>query len=138
MKNHFLKIICGLLMVFALVFPARADWMSLTSGVGQVQVAKTSAWGTASGVAVTGACAYYGVTVLTDGTNAVTIKIYGNTAASGPVLVETLVIAGSQRVFTYGYSPAVNNVAGTAITGVYVSSSVAGGGSYAWQVQYDQ
>jgi len=135
-KTIIIGLIVGVLVMAGSL--ARADWMSLTMGAGQAQVTKTSSWATSSGAAVTGACAYYGITVLTDGTNAVTIKIYGNTSATGVVLLETTTIPGSQRVFTHGYSPAVYKVGTTAINGVYVSSSVAGGGSYAYQIQYDQ
>jgi len=125
------------MIVFAIAtmaMPVRADWMNLTTGIGQVQVAKISVPATTSSAAVSGPSAFYGLIVKTDGVNNVTINVYDNTAASGTPLIPTdTVIAGSDRTWALSYNPAIK-----CTNGVYVSISVAGGGTATYQVQYDK
>ena len=63
----------------------------------EVDYAKSSDVYTADHAAiVTGAGYFYGIIVMTDGTNAVTVKVYDNTAASGTkILPDWLVTTGS-------------------------------------------
>ena len=131
------KIIVGTVaLAVALAFAptARADWMTLSTGAGQVLVSKITAPATASGAAVSGQSAFYGLIVKTDGSNNVTINVYDNTAASGTALIPTnTVIAGSDRTWALSYNPAIK-----CSTGIYVAISVAGGGTATYQVQYDK
>jgi hypothetical protein len=88
----------------------------------------------ASSAAVSGACLFYGITVITDGTNNVTLNIYDNTAASGTRLIPTnFIIPGIDRYF--GYKPPLPI---RCTNGIYVSVSVAGGGTCSYQVLYDR
>lgn len=88
----------------------------------------------ASAAAVSGPCVFYGLIVKTDGTNNVTVNVYDNTAASGTKLLPTsTVIPGTSRLFAVDFSDAPI----LCDNGVYVDISVAGGGSFSYQVQYD-
>ena len=89
---------------------------------------------TVSARAIAGACLFYGITVMTDGTNNVTLNIYDNTAASGTRLIPTnFIIPGIDRYF--GYKPPLPI---RCTNGIYVSVSVAGGGTCSYQVLYDR
>jgi len=126
-----LLILLSILLSFS---TANADWKSLSTGSGQVAVASLTAPATASGIAVTGACAFHGIVVTTDGANDITINIFDNTAASGTRLLPTdTIVRGINRTWTYELDPAI-----WCTTGIYVEISVAGGGSCSWQVHYDQ
>jgi len=122
------------LAILAMASFADADWMSLTTGTGQVQVSKITAPAASSGSAVSGQSAFFGLVVKTDGINNVTINVYDNTAASGTALIPTdTVIAGSDRTWALSYNPAIK-----CTNGIYVSLTVAGGGTATYQVQYDK
>jgi hypothetical protein len=121
-----------LAMALVMTPPARADWMSLTTGSGQVLVAKITPPATASGAAVSGQSAFYGIIVKTDGVNNVTLNVLDGVGGAALIPTDTI-IAGSSRVWTLSYSPAIKCTAG-----VYVTISVAGGGTAIWQVQYDK
>jgi hypothetical protein len=127
------KIICGLLILISISIPASADWMDLSNGSGRVMVCSISTPASASAAAVTGTAAFYGIIIKTDGTNDVTLNIYDNTSAAGKKIVPTdIVVSGSQKVWTLSYAPAIK-----CVNGIYVSISVAGGGSATYQVLYD-
>ncbi len=132
-----MKKILFALILTAIAFNASralADWTGEKISSGQVMVAKITAPAAASAAAVTGRAAFYGIIVKTDGINNVTLNIYDNTAASGTKLIPTdTVISGTERTWTLSYTPAVG-----CTIGVYVSISVAGGGSAVYQVEYDQ
>ena len=82
---------------------------------------------------MTGECAFHGIVLKTDGSNNVTLNIYDNTAASGTKLIPTdFVVPGSDYYFGYSPPKAIK-----CSNGVYISVSVAGGGSCAFQVFYD-
>ncbi|MCE5265727.1 MAG: hypothetical protein LLG97_19635 [Deltaproteobacteria bacterium] len=125
------------LILSLMASPAAADWMSIRTSDGQVHqilVAKVTTDGAASGIAVSGAAAFYGIVVVTDGTNNITLNVYDNTAAAGSTLVPAdTVILGGDRIWTFSWDPAIK-----CTTGIYVSISVAGGGTAKWKVQYDQ
>lgn len=88
----------------------------------------------ASALAVTGRSAFYGIIVRTDGVNAVTLNVYDNTEASGSKLIPTdTVIPGNVNLAMIEFGTPI-----LAENGIYVSASVAGGGSASYQVQYDQ
>ena len=137
MGERLFKIV-SILVLMCMAVPATAEWMDLSSGPGQIQVSGLSATGSSSGIAVSGACAFYGILVIPDGTNDVTVKVWGNTAATGAVLIDSYTVKGTTGAHSIGFMPAINKVAGTAITGVYVSISVANGGTCTWKVQYDK
>lgn len=88
-----------------------------------------------TGAAITSKCIFTGFVVKTDGTNNVTLTFHDNaSAASGNLLLPTaVVVPGTARIYTFGYSPGV-----PAYNGVYVTISVAGGGATAVMVLYDQ
>ncbi len=131
MKRYCILFAIIIILIFA--GPIAADWKSLTTGAGQVHVAKLTAPASASGIAFTGACVFYGIVIRTDGSNDVTFSIYKNTAASGDKLIpEDVIVNGATKIFTYGLDPGI-----WCTTGIYVKTAVAGGGSYSWQVEYD-
>ena len=122
MKKNFLKVLFAVvLLLFLVVSSLAVDWCNY------------SPVKTASAKILQGAGTFYGVVVATDGTNAVTMSVYDNIAASGTLIVPTTVIPSSatNRVFAVGFTPAVkfNN-------GLYVAVSVAGGGSCSYVVYY--
>ena len=94
-----------------------------------------TATATSSAAAVTGQGIMAGICVTTDGTNAVTFNFYDNTsAAEGTFHLPTnYIIAASPRYQCFGFDPP--SYFGT---GLYVSVSVAGGGSCNYQINYDQ
>ena len=59
MKKYKIIILAAMLLIIPI--HAHADYMGLTTGAGQVNVSSLSATGTASGIAVSGACAFYGI-----------------------------------------------------------------------------
>jgi hypothetical protein len=112
--------------------------VTFATGIGHAATSSLSTTGAASGVAVDKTCIFYGVLIVPDGTNDVTVKVWGNTAASGLVLIDTYTVKGSGGPHAVGFMPGVDRVNGSIISGVYVSISVAGGGTCTWKVQYDQ
>jgi len=134
MKKSLLKIICALLFSVYMASPASAEWMGLTSGSGKILTCQISTPATASSAVVSGSAAFYGLIIITDGINDVTVNIYDNTAASGTNLIPTsLVIPGEVMVWMMNYYPAIK-----CTTGIYVSISVANGGTASYQVFYDR
>ena len=124
--------------VILCVSMAAADWKSLTTGAGQVRTSFITVPAATSGVAVTGACAFHGIIITTDGANDITLNLYKNTAASGEKLIPSdgstdAIVRGTTGLFTYSLGPAV-----WCEIGIYVQVSVAGGGTCSYQVLYDQ
>jgi hypothetical protein len=78
---------------------------------------------TASAMIATGSGAFHGIMFATNGTDAVTVSVYDNTAASGTKLVPTLVIPSSatSRAASLSIGPAVEFV-----TGLYVEITCSG------------
>lgn len=136
MKKHAIFALY-LTMVLAVATPAAADWMTIRTTDGRTQqilTTKPPATGSASGIAVSGATAFYGIAVKTDGVNNVTLNAYDNTAASGTTLVPAnTVIQGADGIWTFAWNPPVK-----CATGIYVSIAVAGGGTASWMVQHDE
>lgn len=99
------------------------------------EVHKLSESKTASALIKTGACAFAGLIVVTDGTNEVTVNIYDNIEASGSdrFCPTDMPIRGAAKVFTLDYEPPIQGK-----TGIYVKISIAGGGSCSYQVVYDE
>lgn len=93
-----------------------------------------SAEKTADALIYTGACYFHGILVATDGTNAVTLDIYDNTAGSGTVITPTIVIptSASMRSASIGFNPPV-----WCKTGIYVDITLAAG-SCSYVVYYFQ
>lgn len=89
---------------------------------------------TADGAAYTGAGAYLGITVITDGTNNCTFTIYDNTAASGTVLPpgSAFVVLGTSYTFAFSTGDPV-----LVTNGIYVDVTAAGGGTCKYKVNYD-
>jgi hypothetical protein len=94
---------------------------------------KASATQTASALITTNAANFHGITVITDGTNAVTVDVYGNTSAAVPKLIPTWLVTSSatDRAQTYSIYPPIRSE-----SGIYVNISVAGGGSASYMVYY--
>jgi len=78
---------------------------------------------TADAAIDTGGGFFYGIEVMTDGTNAVTIDVYDNTAASGTKLIPTWVVTTSatDRRQTFNRFPSVPYS-----TGIYVDITTSG------------
>lgn len=71
---------------------------------------------------------FYGLIIVTDGTNAPSIDIYDNPSTnSGTKLVPTLQLAATPRIQTLNLDPPVPYQ-----TGIYVDVTVGGGGSIAY------
>lgn len=103
-------------------------------GKSPVKVMAVTVPQTASGLHVTGKCAFGGLVVKTDGANNVTLNVYDNTSGSGTRLLPAdVIVLGSARLWAVGFDPGIY-----AGTGVYVGVAVAGGGTCAVQVLYDQ
>jgi hypothetical protein len=94
---------------------------------------KASATQTVSALITPDRVNFHGITVMTDGTNAVTVNVYGNTAASGTKLIPawTVTSSATDRAQSYSLYPPVRSEGG-----IYVDVSVAGGGSVAYMVYY--
>jgi hypothetical protein len=124
MKRRIFTVLFSLLLILLLSTFASAivDWCN---GSG----AKTAA-----GLIVQGTGQFHGVMVTTDGTNTVTLDVYDAVIASGTKLITTQIIPSSatNRVFAVGVSPPVKFS-----KGIYVNSSVAGGGSYSYIVYFN-
>jgi hypothetical protein len=87
-------------------------------------------------MAITGPGAFGGIILLTDGTNNVTVNIYDNDKPlpDGNKLIPTnTVFTGTTRIWALGYDPPT-----PVSLGVYVTISVAGGGTCSYQILYDQ
>lgn len=133
MKKRYLVVALAALIILALPFQAGAS--RLFDGQ------NTSQWSTdrtASAAVVTGACIFHGITIIMDGTNDVTFTIYDGIAAAGSTVLvpASQVIAGAtwnKTPFMAGQTPGVFME-----TGIYVSISVAGGGTVRYKVQFDQ
>lgn len=86
-----------------------------------------------SKVHYTGKCAFYEILITTDGTNAVTLNIFDNNAASGKRIGNpNMIIAGAENNWTY--SPVLPRLCQT---GIYIQLSVSGGGICRASVEYD-
>ena len=113
-----------LLIVLVLCFA------SLSYGQGAL---KASTELTSSSLITPGPGYFCGIMVSTDGTNAVTIDVYGNTTAAVPKLMPTWTVTSSSvnRAQTYNVYPPIKSDGG-----IYVNVSVAGGGSVKYMVYY--
>jgi hypothetical protein len=76
---------------------------------------------------------FHGLFLVTDGTNAVTVDVYDNTAASGRKLIPTWVVPSSatNRSAAISFNPPI-----PVKIGIYVNVSVAGGGSVSYMAYY--
>ena len=94
-----------------------------------------SAVKTGDAICATGAVFLRGILVMTDGTNAVTVKIYGNTAASGTSLIPDWVVTTSATDMAQGifFPPKLI----PSYAGIYVDVTVGGGGALSYIVYYD-
>ena len=89
---------------------------------------------TASAAIITEAGFFYGLTIVTDGTNTATVDVYDNASgASGTKLIPTWIVPSSatSRVQTYNLYPPV-----IVANGIYVNLSVAGGGTASYMAYY--
>lgn len=113
MKKVFL-----LMVVFLLVWSASA-----------FAVDRVSYSGTSEGDALiaSGRAEFHGITITGDGTNAVTVDIYNNTAGSGDKITPTLNFpqSATSKTQAYGVNPPVS-----CGTGIYVDVTTAGTVSY--------
>lgn len=69
---------------------------------------------------------FYGIAVVADGTNAITVSIYDNTSATGTLIVPTFIVpATATSGYSFSVSPAVrfNN-------GIYVDITCSGTANY--------
>jgi hypothetical protein len=97
-----------------------------------VRVCEVTVPATASAAAVTGAAAFMGIMLQTNGVSDVTLDIYDNTAASGSRVIPTNIVikGGPKRLWTLSLDPGVR-----CATGIYVNIS---GTPASYQVLYDQ
>ena len=82
--------------------------------------------GNTSDALITGGCGFFhGIIVHTDGTNAATVKVYDNTAATGSKLVSYLVVptSATNRIFALSFSTREEC---TYDNGIYVDITCAG------------
>lgn len=109
------------LMVLMVALPVSAvqDW------------SRPSATKTASASIATSPGYFHGLVVMTDGTNAVTVDVYDNTAGSGEKLIPTWIVTSSatNRAQSYSINPPVRFY-----TGCYVTISIAGEGTASYMV----
>lgn len=94
----------------------------------------SAGFGSASSEVVRGKGLFYGIVVVTDGTNDVTLAVYDGTSTSGKRLIApNLVISGT--AFKSGWAHSIDPPV-TYDTGIYVSVSVAGGGYCSYVAYY--
>ena len=92
-----------------------------------------SAEKTADALIKTGSGTYGGMIVITDATNACTVKVYDNTAASGTAILPTMTCPGDSS--TSGVNTCVlSNINLGFSTGLYADMTVGGGGSCTYNV----
>lgn len=123
----------ALFFAFALVFAAISSAVETKWAGRSVDIAKHSIQ-TESAAITTGAGLFYGIIVRTDGTNNVTLNIYDARSATGTRLTPAnIVISGTsyQSGWAFSLDPPI-----TYTSGVYVSVSVAGGGTCSYDVLY--
>ncbi len=86
---------------------------------------------TASARVFTGPGYFHGITVITDGTNSVTVDVYDGLTATGRKLIPTTVVTSSatDRSWAYNLYPPVR-----VTNGIYVNITVAGGGTASYMV----
>lgn len=132
----------GGFLVFVVLLLAFMGFTLATAGTLHWGAGKTptkfdqhSAIKSASGVHVSSRCVFTGFVVTTDGTNAVTLSFYNNASAGTGTLLPpgTITIPGNAYVYPFGFSPGIY-----ASAGIYVTMSVAGGGTASISVLYDQ
>jgi len=81
---------------------------------------------TADGQAITGRANFYGIYIVTDGTNTVTFDLHDGTSTVGPKIIPTTVIDPSNntnQTISFGFPVTVNN-------GLYVNITTAGSVTY--------
>lgn len=116
MKRHFIAA-----MVLFLLLPV--------CGFAQEVVVGTSGVKTADAGITSGSGEFHGLFVVTDGTNACTVAVYDNTAASGTKLQPTVIApAGASYGMGYSWNPPIPYG-----TGIYVDITTSGTCSYAVQ-----
>lgn len=82
---------------------------------------------TADALILSGTGWFYGILVVTDAANAVTVDIYNNTAASGTKLIPTLVVTTSATDRAQFFAPPFPI---SCTTGIYVDITCAGAVKY--------
>jgi len=87
---------------------------------------------TADALITTGAGYLYGLVVITDGTNALTVAVYDNTSASGVLIVPTLQYPVTPRNNVHWFFPGIQfNL------GIYVDITL-GAGACAYSVYFQK
>ena len=122
MKKVLLTLFVAIFLIVGIAF-ATVEWCEQST-----ERTASAAISTTSGV-------FHGILLVTDATNAVILSIYDNvSAASGTELIPTTTVTTS----------ATNRITGISIeppvrydNGIYVSVSVAGGGTVTYMVYYD-
>ena len=97
-----------------------------------VKVQQKTVPATSSALTVSGTCAFYGISIRTDGTNDITLNLYDSLAASGVRLLPS-------NIIIYGVSGFTSISFETGILcdiGIYVSTACTG--TYEYQVYYDK
>lgn len=121
-------------MLMAFIFSPIVAFTYQTTWNGKPVDISTPVHGSATSEIVRGKGLFYGIVVRTDGANDVTLNVYDGTSSSGKRLTTPdIVIKGSsfQSGWAINMDPAI-----TYDSGIYVSVSVAGGGTCAYTVLF--
>lgn len=121
------------MILFILLISFDCNAGLITVGGQSISVQRISPEYTTSVAVLSGKLAFGGIIIKTDGTNNVTLNVYDSVTATGTKLIPTdSIILGTSRLTAISFSPPLR-----CGTGIYVSVSVAGGGSCSYQVIYD-
>ena len=112
--KRYLSLVLLLIFMSATVCGAAATSRILASGVK-----------TADALIRTGWAEFHGITVSTDGANAVTVDIYNGTSAAGTKIAPTLTFPATPVTGSYSIYPPVS-----CSTGIYIDITTGGTASY--------
>jgi hypothetical protein len=92
---------------------------------------KYSALKTDDALIRTGWLEFFGITISTDGANAVTVDLHDGTSVAGAKICPTLNFPATPITQSFGIAPGVE-----CTTGLYVNITVAGGGTCSYTIYY--
>ena len=86
---------------------------------------------TADALIRTGWCEFFGITISTDGSNAVTVDLHDGTTVAGDKICPTLYFPATPQTQSFGIAPGVE-----CEHGLYVNITVAGAGTCSYTIYY--